>query len=55
LPEIPTDGWKLEELVENKERIRNILLRFETDLRSGRVNGSGTEDSRASDQQGGLR
>lgn len=55
LPEIRTDEWKLEEMVENKERVRDILLRFETDLRSGRVNVSAPEDSRASDQQGGLR
>lgn len=35
LPAISTEGWKLEELLENKESVRDVFVRFQDELRGG--------------------
>ena len=35
LPEISTKGWKLDDLLENKESVRDIFVRFQKQLRHG--------------------
>ena len=39
-PEIPTDDWRLEELEANRARVRELFVRFEDGLRSGRWTGA---------------
>ena len=35
LPAISTEGWKLEELLDNKESVRDVFVRFQDELRNG--------------------
>ncbi|NQT38368.1 MAG: 1-acyl-sn-glycerol-3-phosphate acyltransferase [Planctomycetes bacterium] len=35
LPAISKEGWKLEELIENKESVRDVFVRFQDELRNG--------------------
>jgi 1-acyl-sn-glycerol-3-phosphate acyltransferase len=39
LPEVPTDGWRLEDLVRNKEAVRDLYVGFQDELRSRAARG----------------
>ena len=46
LPQISTEGWRLEDLRENKQRVRAMFVRFQDGLRGGPRRGPGPGNGR---------